>query len=232
MPLIKDIFFDLDRTLWDFEKNAEITMKTIFSDLNLENHIESYEVFFEAYRKINLGYWQDYREGKVSKEKLKAYRFIDTLQLFGIHDTSIGETFGKRFVDESPYQTHLLPFAIELLEELQKESYHLHIITNGFVEVQHTKLKTCGIDKYFEQVLCSEEVGVNKPNPKVFYEALQRTKADISSSIMIGDDLICDIGGAENIGMKAILYDPQNKHEETMNRVDSLQEIPEAILHL
>lgn len=230
--MIKDVFFDLDRTLWDFDRNSNATLEDIFNQHQLDKYIDDFQLFKRTYRTVNDYYWNAYRVGKVSKEKLQDYRFIDTLKEFEIHDEKLGKVMGEEFLKLSPEQTHLFPFAIEILKDLKENNYRLHIITNGFIKVQHTKLQVSGLRPYFDEILCSEEIGVNKPNPKVFYEALKRAKAEISQSIMIGDDLNCDVIGAENIGMKAILFDPEDKYLHSSPKVKNLQEIPELIVNI
>jgi len=231
---IKHIFFDLDRTLWDFESNSATALKFLFEQLKLENFIPSFQVFHENYRKINAEYWEKYAHQKVTKEALRVGRFRDTLSLWNIRDPKIIQQLADGYVAISPHQTHLFPGTIDTLTHLKNAGYPLHIITNGFKEVQLIKLQKSGLNDFFEDVLCSEEIGVNKPDPRVFYAALQRNKAKNNQSIMIGDDFKADVIGAEKAGMRAVLFDPSNyfQQRKEIERIQSLQELPLRLLGL
>ncbi|HLV43283.1 MAG TPA: YjjG family noncanonical pyrimidine nucleotidase, partial [Brumimicrobium sp.] len=202
MNIIKDVFFDLDRTLWDFDKNSESALRIIYEELKLDNYAASFEHFLAIYRDVNARFWKSYGEGKIDKLQLRNGRFTDTLKEFEILDDQMGLTMGNRYLELSPYQTHLFPSTKEVLTELKESNYRLHIITNGFKEVQFTKLENSGIRHFFDDVLCSEEVGQSKPHPLVFQNALNRTNAKANQSIMIGDDFRADVIGAENAGIR------------------------------
>lgn len=211
MDNIKDIFFDLDRTLWDFERNSECAMRTLFDEFNLKDHVSSFECFYEKYKLINAQYWKAFSLGQVDKVALRNQRFVDTLVYFEMDQKDVGSRMADRYIELSPYQKHLFPGTKQLLKTLKDEGFQLHIITNGFKEVQSLKLQGCQINSFFDVVLCSEEVGKSKPHPAVFHEALSRANAKAEQSIMIGDDLMADVNGAENIGMRGVLFDPNNR---------------------
>jgi putative hydrolase of the HAD superfamily len=232
MNIIKDIFFDLDRTLWDFDKNSESALRIIYEELKLDNYSSSFDQFIAVYRDINARFWKDYGEGKIDKIQLRNGRFTETLKEFKIENQAMGKTMGDRYLQLSPFQTHLFPSTKEVLTELKERDYRLHIITNGFKEVQFTKLENSGIFHFFDDVLCSEEVGESKPHPLVFQGALKRTNARADQSIMIGDDFRADVIGAENAGIRGVLFDPEKKYSENSNieRVEHLEEVPPLIL--
>ena len=197
------IFFDLDHTLWDFDKNSALTFQKLFErhDIPL-----SLKVFLEVYEPINLNYWKLYREEKIEKEVLRFSRLDDAFKALNL---SISSDLIRILSDE--YITYLCTFnhlfegTLEILEYL-KPKYKLHIITNGFKEVQQGKLKNSGIATYFKTVTNSEIVGVKKPNRKIFDYALALANADIYASLMIGDNLEADILGAKNMGMDALCF--------------------------
>lgn len=234
MNIISDVFFDLDRTLWDFDRNSESALSILYEELKLGNYSPSFDEFLNVYRTINAKYWNDYGNGKIDKIQLRNGRFIDTLKAFQIFDEEVGKLMGERYLQISPYQTHLFPSTKEVLLELKNNNYRLHIITNGFKEVQFTKLKNSGIIDFFDDVLCSEEVGKAKPHPLVFKNALDRAKTTAGQSIMIGDDFRADVMGAENAGIRGVLFDPEKKHSKSKNieRIEHLKEIPPLILGL
>jgi putative hydrolase of the HAD superfamily len=198
---IKHVFFDLDHTLWDFEKNSGLTFRQIFKE---ENILLSFEAFISIYKPINLRYWKLYREEKVSKEELRYLRLKETFDAleYAISDILI-DKIAINYIAFLPNHNHLFEGTFELLTYL-KDKYHLHIITNGFEEVQALKMEKSGLMPYFNKIVTSESVGVKKPNPKVFEFALQISEAEIDNSIMIGDNLEADIQGALDFGIKAI----------------------------
>lgn len=223
----KHLFFDLDHTLWDFERNAEETKREMFELLNLkEKGIESYEAFREKYVDINQALWALYREDKIGKTELNFRRFYDTLCLFGIDDHSLGETMAKAFIEGITSKTYLFPYTRELLEYLYPK-YPLHIITNGFEEVQYGKLKNSDLGKYFTTIITSEAAGSKKPDPEIFRFALLQTGALAEESVMIGDDLEVDMAGARNLGIDQLFVNHERKHhcETVTMEVFSLEEI-------
>ena len=204
---ITDIFFDLDHTLWDFDKNSNLTFIKIFKLNKLEIDID---VFLEAYHPINTNYWNLYRKNKISKEKLRFYRLADTFKKLKIE---VGDSMIKKlsfdYIDYLSDFNHLIPGAIEILEYLENK-YSMHIITNGFKEVQKKKLEKSTIAKYFKTITISEEVGYKKPSPIIFDYALKKANAINSNSLMIGDSYQVDILGAINVGVNAILFNYHN----------------------
>tara|TARA_B110001452_G_C15230420_1_gene426261 strand:+ start:22 stop:711 length:690 start_codon:yes stop_codon:yes gene_type:complete len=206
----KHIFFDLDHTLWDFDKNSALTFEKIFALNDLKIDLNS---FLEVYVPINFNYWKLYREDKVDKKNLKFARLNDTFKALGI-DVSAGvvHKLSDDYITYLSTFNHLFHGTIELLEYLHAK-YKLHIITNGFKEAQQAKLNQSNIDHYFLTVTNSEMVGVKKPNPKIFQHALQIANATIENSLMIGDNLEADILGALNIEMDAICF---NYHKEVL----------------
>lgn len=234
MNKLNHIFFDLDRTLWDFETNSKAALVQIFDELKLSEHIPTFDIFYKEYRIVNADFWDKYSKGVISKADLRSGRFAQTLEKFSIKNEKLSHKLGERYIEVSPYQTNLFPGTKETLTELKNNDHQLHIITNGFKEVQFIKLENSGILNYFDDILCSEEVGVNKPDPLVFKKALERTKAKSIESMMIGDDFNADVLGAEKCGIRGVLFDPHNHHAERsgVERIQSLNEIPSKIIGL
>jgi len=198
---IKHIFFDLDHTLWDFETNSAKTFEKIFRDNNI---LVDTSVFLNYYKPINLEYWRLYRNEKISKEKLRYGRLKDAFDKinYKISDGLI-DKLSDDYIAVLPMFNTLFDGTIEVLDYL-KPKYQLHIITNGFSEVQGDKMKNSKIDYYFDKIITSESVGVKKPNPEIFEYALQVANATKKESIMIGDSWEADIMGAKNFGIKPI----------------------------
>jgi len=221
--LVKDVFFDLDHTLWDFDKNSMLAFKRVFKKFKI--NIE-FDAFLKIYEPINVEYWKKYREDKVSKENLRRGRLIDSFNFFDlIYTTEKIDKIADAYIQELPNDNHLFEGALEILDYLTLK-YKLHIITNGFEEVQYKKLKNSGIVHYFSTVTTSEEVGVKKPNSKVFLTALKKANSIPEESVMIGDSLEADILGANNIGMQTIFYNYRNESiSKEIKSIDSLIEI-------
>jgi len=220
---ITDVFFDLDHTLWDFDKNSLLAFGRVFQKHDIDIDLGS---FVKIYEPINFEYWKLYREEKVSKDELRRGRLLDTFNSFGKkYSLTKIDAMAVSYIDELPVDNHLFDGTVEILEYLV-EKYNLHIITNGFQEVQLLKLKNSGIYSYFETVTTSEEVGVKKPNPLVFHAALRKARTQSVQSIMIGDTFEADILGAEAVGMRTLFY---NYRKETIPNgyklVDHLLEI-------
>lgn len=222
------LFFDLDRTLWDFEKNSQQALRILYDQLKIQERIGNFYDFYHKYKNINADLWVAYGKGKITKEELRNTRFELTLRKFQITDHKLNEDLNNGYIEISPNQTHVFPHAHETLESLKSEGFNLHIITNGFKEVQYRKLNNCGFEPFFDVIVCSEEIGKNKPAPEVFHHAMDRAGAIPSKSVMIGDDLHVDVLGASNAGMHAILFDPEKRHRKRKgdHHIHSLNEIP------
>lgn len=226
MKNIQHVFFDLDHTLWDFNKNSGEALTEIFFESKLNERIKNVLDFIQTYQRINAHYWGLYNHGKVTKEKLRFIRFEDTLNEFKIENAaSVAVKLGQAYIARSPHKTNLFPDAHSTLKYL-KSKYQLHIITNGFKEVQFIKLNNSQLTPYFDLILCSEEVGVNKPNPLVFETALQKTNANPAQSVMIGDNPETDIQGAQNCGISTILFNPEKQvHSANTIEIQGLKEL-------
>jgi putative hydrolase of the HAD superfamily len=221
------IFFDLDNTLWDFEANSIETFRDLFIKYDLENRgIVSFDKFIQVYHKHNSLLWEFYRQGKIVKEVLNIRRFSMALDEFGIGDHLLSSNMAGDYVEQSPTKTQLFPDAFAILDYLSSK-YRLHIITNGFEEVQFRKLSYSGLRKYFSGIITSEEAGTKKPDPAIFNYALSFCKADVNESVMIGDDEEIDVLGAFNVGMDSILVDyaGKNNQSKATHRINSLQEL-------
>ncbi|NIK91223.1 noncanonical pyrimidine nucleotidase, YjjG family [Mangrovimonas sp. CR14] len=206
---ITDIFFDLDHTLWDFDRNSALTFEKIFSLNKVSLDLEE---FLFHYEPINLDYWKLYREDKVDKATLRYRRLSDS---FDRLDYKVSDDLIKKLsIDYIAYLgtfNHLFEETLDILDYLYP-NYRLHIITNGFSEVQYNKIKNSKIDHYFKTITDSEKVGVKKPHPNIFEFALDLAEASKDSSIMIGDNLEADVLGALNFGLDAICFNIKNEN--------------------
>ncbi|MEM6686857.1 MAG: YjjG family noncanonical pyrimidine nucleotidase [Bacteroidota bacterium] len=213
MQHITDIFFDLDHTLWDFEKNSALTFKKIFTDNNVT---VDFEQFLSVYVPINLEYWRLFREEKISKENLRYERLSRTFTAieFEASDELI-HLLSAQYIQYLSSFNHLFEYAEELLQKLQGR-YKLHMITNGFREVQRKKMKSSGILPYFGHIIDSESVHVKKPDPKIFNHALALANVAPENALMIGDSYEADILGALQVKMNVIHVDFDKKFEHEL----------------
>ena len=199
------LFFDLDHTLWDFEANARLTLQTLYEDLQLKAAgVYDFELFYQNYLDHNERLWERYRKGFIRQEELRVKRMWLALLDFKIASDELSQKMNVLFLDLLPTRTILFPYAKEILQYLADKNYELHLITNGFENVQHCKLKYSGLDRFFKEVITSERSNSIKPNKEIFEYAFQKTNANPSRSIMIGDTLDVDILGAINAGIDQV----------------------------
>lgn len=221
--LVTDVFFDLDHTLWDFEKNSALTFEKIFEQNGVNIDIST---FLEVYAPINLEYWKLYREEQVTKAELRYQRLKKAFDRLGIYVTDdVINNLSVHYIEHLSTFNHIIPGTIDILDYL-KPNYRLHIITNGFEEIQEKKMRTSNIRDYFQVIVNSEMAGVKKPNPKIFKLALNQAQVEPENALMIGDSLEADIIGAKNLGIHVLHFNShQEPKHEISNIIDHLHEI-------
>ncbi|WP_374949674.1 YjjG family noncanonical pyrimidine nucleotidase [Mucilaginibacter sp.] len=206
--IYKHIFFDLDHTIWDFDKNAEETLHELYGIHNLSNlGLPSADLFIETYTKNNHLLWAKYHLGQITKDELREERFKTTFIELGVAPDLVPVDFEDAYVALGPTKTNLFPHAHETLAYLQSK-YTLHLISNGFKESTEIKVAGTNLASYFQNVIISEVVGVNKPDPLIFQHAIDLAGATVQESLMIGDSLEADVRGALAFGMDAIYFNP------------------------
>ncbi len=205
---ITDVFFDLDHTLWDFDRNSALAFERVFRTHDIPLAVSE---FIKEYEPINFNYWKLYREERITKAELRRGRFNDAFARFDMaFPLTTIDALSDAYIDELPKDNYLFDGTGEILDYL-KSRYRLHIITNGFFEVQHLKLKNSGIATYFDTVMTSEEAGAKKPNPVIFHAALEQAAREPGNCVMIGDTFEADILGAEAVGMQVLFYNYRNE---------------------
>ncbi|MBL7966425.1 MAG: YjjG family noncanonical pyrimidine nucleotidase [Prolixibacteraceae bacterium] len=205
------LFFDLDNTLWDFAANSRQAMQITIEQENILSRLESFDAYWKVYEEINHTLWNDYHNKQITKQHLISERFSRSLNKFQIFDLD-WEELNRNYLANMALQTELFPKSIETLEILREKGYQMHIITNGFREVQRDKLRNCGLEKYISKVFISEEIHTTKPHRQIFEHALKSTNARKKKSIMIGDSWEIDIEGAMNFGIDQIMFLNQGAH--------------------
>lgn len=201
----KNLFFDLDDTLWAFSANARDTYEEMYRKCDYDRFFDSFEHYYSLYQRRNLELWAEYADGKVTKEELNRQRYLYPLEAVGAGDSALAEAYEKDALATIPTKSKLMPHAREVLEYLSAK-YNLYILSNGFKELQFHKMRSSDIDKYFRKVVLSDDIGILKPWPEIFHFALSATQSELNDSLMIGDSWENDIAGAAGVGMHQVFY--------------------------
>ena len=234
MKHYKTLFIDLDNTLYDFSGNSREAYIAVYNLLDYDRWFRSFEHYYEIYEEYNLRLWALYAEGKITKEHLNAERYSHPLRVVGAPDP---EAIGAQFWDEAmkrlPLGSRLMPHAKEILTYLRPK-YKMYILSNGFTELQSRKMQSAGIAHYFDGMILSEDIGVNKPNPAIFTHALQVAESTTEESLMIGDNYEVDIEGAQRVGIDQVFYNISKKdlnpeHPQPTFTITSLLELKEIL---
>ncbi|MEN9697106.1 MAG: hypothetical protein RLZ56_527 [Bacteroidota bacterium] len=199
------LFFDLDHTIWDFELNSKETLLDLHHKYQLaEKGIADFDAFFDQYSIHNHRLWNRYTKGFIKQEELRWKRIYLSLLDFKIADENLSKSMSHDYLDILPNKKNLFPYTFEILDYLKAKGYQMHLITNGFESVQFKKIENSKLSPYFKEVITSEASNSLKPNKEIFEYALNKTNAQLSKCIMIGDNEAADIQGAINIGMDSI----------------------------
>lgn len=201
----KDLFFDLDHTLWDFETNSKETIQELYNTHRLADlGIVDFDGFYSTYSAHNHRLWDRYTKGFIKQEELRWKRVYLSLLDFKVANEPLAKQMSQAYLEILPNKKHLFPYTIEILEYLKQRDYKMHLITNGFESVQFKKIKNSGLQDYFIEVITSEASNSLKPQIEIFEYALKNANASVEKSIMIGDNESADIQGGINIGMDTI----------------------------
>ena len=211
--MYKNLFFDLDDTLWAFSENAYDTFLEMYEKHRYSRFFHSFSHFYGLYQQRNSELWVEYAEGKVTKDELNRQRFFYPLQAVGIEDALLAKQFSEDFFTVIPTKSKLMPHAGEVLDYLHGRGYNLYILSNGFRELQRRKMQSAGIARYFKKVVLSDDIGVLKPWLPIFHFALSATQSQLHESLMIGDSWDSDVSGACRAGMSQVFYDPAGRND-------------------
>lgn len=224
----KYIFIDLDDTIWDFHANAKSSLHEIYHLKNLHQYFDSFEQYFEIYAKRNLELWDLYGKGIVTKDFLSLERFLYPLKQVDIHNEELAQAIGTQYLEMLPTRTLLVPHAIEFLNTVATR-FPLTIVSNGFVEVQYRKLRSAGIEHYFDHVVLSEAAQALKPDKRIFEFAMSLNTASPNEVLMIGDSYEADIVGAQNAGIDQVWLNPHNHTPKMSSATYTIQHLKELI---
>ncbi|MBN2892779.1 MAG: YjjG family noncanonical pyrimidine nucleotidase [Bacteroidales bacterium] len=229
MKQYKHVFFDFDNTLWDFTYNSKESLNDVFLKYQLFNYFVDFEDFYEKYEENNTNLWNEYRQGLISKESLTFRRFSVILEKFEIPDSrNISQKINSDYLSLTTTKTKIIDDAYEILNYL-KNKYELHILTDGFFEVQVVKLRTSKLSPFISNVITAEEIGFLKPSIELFQHALKSVNATKEESIMIGDSYESDIIGAKNAGIDQIFLNHNNRSDLEIKPTYTVTKLKEII---
>lgn len=223
-----DLFIDLDDTIWDFQKNSEISLEDIFHDYQFDKFYNSFKDYYDVYLPSNQFLWGQYRNGKINRDELIVERILVPIREFGIDNPDYAREISDDYLERTTLQTFLVDDAIEVLDYL-KSKYRMHILSNGFTEVQYKKIENSGLSSYFDKIILSEDAGVNKPNPAIFTYALSKIKSVPNDVLMIGDSFEADIEGAYNSGIDQVWFNPKNDNSNSFDPTHTIKSLKELV---
>lgn len=206
----KNLFIDLDDTLWDIHINSKECLQEIYIDYDYHKFYPTFEDYYDVFMPCNHHLWSLYRQGVIKKEELIVERFLVPIREFGINDPEYAKALSDDFLERTTHKTKLIHGAIELLDYL-KPRYRMHILSNGFREVQYKKIENSGLKSYFDKIILSEDAEINKPHPDIFTYALKNTNSRRDQTVMIGDSWDADMVGAYNSRIAQIWFNPNNE---------------------
>lgn len=226
---IKHILFDLDHTLWDFTANSDATMRVVWEKFSLAEWFESYDEYHRIYDMHNSILWNQYGIGLISKEQLKVARFWRPLEGAGLNDWKLSKEISDFYLDDTTTRLNkVMPGALETLAGLKDKGYSLHIVTNGFKEVQYRKTHNSGIGKYIDNIFISEEVGVMKPRKGFFDAVMNKINATPDECALVGDSPDNDIIGAHDYGIRTFFYNSRNCLAEGL-KTETIKSLPDLL---
>jgi putative hydrolase of the HAD superfamily len=205
----KAIFLDWDDTIGDFSRSAKCALTTMFEIHQLYQYTD-YDTFVQKYSEHNTLLWEQYGRDEVTKEVLKIDRFLYPLMhACGMEETSETRVLARRMCEDFLRMTNhffsIIPDADKMVKTLASR-YPLTIVSNGFVESQYLKFRKSGLEPYFTHVVLSEEVGAQKPNPRIYEEALRINGITADEALMIGDSYTSDVEGARAAGIDQMWF--------------------------
>jgi len=208
--IYRSLFFDLDDTLWDTAHNNKACLEEIYDDQNFGRYYPSFEDFYAIYMPHNDILWARYRNHEINRRTLILERLLHVLRPMGIDDEECALKLNNDFLRRTTTKTKLIEGALEILAYLCPK-YRLFILSNGFREIQSLKMHNSGLAPYFERILLSEDVSIQKPHKEIFDYALKNTNSRRAESLMIGDSWEADMVGAQNARIDQLWYNPHNK---------------------
>lgn len=225
------IFFDLDHTLWDYETNSRQTLDELYQHYNLATHgVPDADQFHQRFQQVNTQLWDLYDRGLIDSSVIRKERFKQILEAFNAYEPGLSQNISHDYLYSCPQKTHLIPHAIEMLTYLSGK-YTLTVVTNGFEEIQHQKLKAGNIGSYFNHIVTSQRAGHKKPAREIFDYAMRANSVECHQVIMVGDNLATDIAGARNAAINTVFFNPdQRTHNDVVtHEIQHLSQLRELL---
>jgi YjjG family noncanonical pyrimidine nucleotidase len=224
--MYKNIFFDLDHTLWDYETNSKEALYDIHASFRLNDRGVVFDKFHSCFREVNIQLWDLYDTGKITSDVIRTERFKQILKTFEIGDDMLALNLSDHYLNICPDKSNLMPHTLDVLNYLSAK-YKLTIVTNGFEEIQHRKLKAGNVGHFFNHIITSQKSGYRKPAKEIFEFALAVNNILPNEAIMIGDNLLTDIAGARNAFIDTVFYNPDNivHNDEVKHEIKNLNEL-------
>lgn len=223
------LFFDLDHTLWDFDKASRESLIELYDSYQIERLTgAAIDRYLEVFYAVNTEFWNLYNHDRITKEEIRDTRFPLIFERLGVDPLTAPKQLGPDYLAITPTKPYLIAHALEALEYLSSR-YQLHIITNGFDQTQATKLSSAQIDRFFLTVTTSETTGHKKPSPVIFQHALKVAQAQLADSLMIGDNLNTDVAGALQIGMDALYFSNGQEVKEDIPHITCLSQLRKVL---
>jgi len=226
----KVLFFDLDHTLWDYNTSARETLEDLYQEYLFGHAQFTFDSFLDTFHKVNQQLWHQYNKGQIDKDQIRDKRFDQILNKLNFNDIDLSSHISTKYLFECPRKPNLIPKTLEVLDVL-KEKYQMHILTNGFDDVQAIKLESSKIHGYFNKVITSDGCGYKKPDPLFFHHALKACNCSVDESLMIGDNLKTDISGALGVGIDTVYYNASKNgrpHKSTYE-IDCLSQLLQIV---
>ena len=210
----KCILFDLDHTLWDYETNSREALSELYVQFQLDERKINEQEFLQTFYKINNELWDLYDRGLLHRDVIRKQRFHQILMAHNVDDYELSLKISDEYLEHSPKKKNLMEGCRETLDYLLPK-YPMVIVTNGFDEVQSTKLFSSGIHHYFKDVVTSARAGHKKPAKEIFEFALRENGIAANEAIMVGDNLLTDIAGAKNAAVDTVFFNPNKIEHQT-----------------
>lgn len=224
--MYKCILFDLDHTLWDYETNSREALSELYIEFGLKNKGVDEKQFLDTFYMVNNELWDLYDRGLLHRDVIRNDRFHKILIALGVNDYNMSLDLSQEYIAQSPKKKNLMDGCKETLDYLCPK-YSMTIVTNGFDEIQSTKLSSGGIEHYFKNIVTSARAGHKKPSREIFEFALRENNTLPHEAIMIGDNLLTDIAGATNANIDAVFFNPNKiDHDARVSyEIENLREL-------
>ena len=214
------VWFDLDDTLYDFSGNSDICLGEVYDMARLDRWWDTVSSWREHYHRINHELWELYAPGLIDRATLRRERFVRPLTEAGCPTAEAEELWpelDRLYLGLLGQKSATIPGAVEVVRRMRARGKKIGVLSNGFKEVQYSKLSSIGLSHLVDCVVLSDEIDINKPDKRFFDYALAKSGATGADSLLVGDNPDTDIAGALAAGWRALwLAAPEAIPTETL----------------